>query len=196
MSIPENSLYPYVVYSPFTPDKNSRVSRTKDYEYGGIHYRDSSLGLMSHIWIAELVEDDIVVYNKDTDESFIAYSGKDIEEFSFAMDTANNPIIAARQNGILHVRWFDFDTQVYIVTSFTGIRNACICLDDKLNYVTGTSSIILAYIRNDNLYFRDQRDAFSIEYLLKELSSNIKLLKIGMNEGRRLQFQLVNTDLL
>jgi len=196
MSLPDNSLYPTPIYYPFIADKGSRVSRTKDFEYGGIHYRDASLGLLHTIWIAEVVGNDVRVYNKQTDETYYVYSGTDITEISFGMDTAANPVIAVVDRGTCFIRWFDYSQQNYIVSTFYNIRNPCIGMDDKYNYITSNSSVIFAYVKDNKLYFRDQRDRFEVEYWLRDLTSNIKLIKVGMSEGRRFQFQLVDTNLL
>jgi hypothetical protein len=44
-------------------------------------------------------------------------------------------------------------------------------------------------MRGTSLYYRQQRDRYEVEYLLKT-GLNAKLVRVGMNKGYRLQFML------
>lgn len=200
VSLPLNRVIDYPLSPCFIKDKGSRVSKTEDFEYGGISYRDPREGMMVYVWKATLDKETqkVIVSAKETGESFIYYSGNNISELSFAMDGANNPAILVVDNGITLLKWFDQFRNTYIMQYFEGVRNGCITFDNKENFTDETKgSLIIAYINSDNvLCYRDALDRFNIEYPLKQLSSNIKLFKIGMGYHRRLIFQLVNTDLI
>jgi hypothetical protein len=54
------------------------------------------------------------------------------------------------------------------------------------------TDIILAYIRDNTLYYRQQRDRYGIERTLRTgLFDSVKLRNIGMARNYRLYFELV-----
>jgi hypothetical protein len=70
-----------------------------------------------------------------------------------------------------------------------GVVTPRITYDDKRQLGSGgysVSDLVLAYVLDDNLYIRLQRDRFSIAYLLAEEVT--PLIKIGFTRALRLQF--------
>src|SRR5690606_25942974 len=64
-------------------------------------------------------------------------------------------------------------------------------LDDKRSHQISVSDIIIAYIRDNNLYARIQRDRYEIEYqLISTLDPDAILDQIGMGTNWRLHFRL------
>ncbi|MCC7462086.1 MAG: hypothetical protein IT480_06435 [Gammaproteobacteria bacterium] len=88
--------------------------------------------------------------------------------------------------------WFD-NTLGYYVTLVLppgSITPRC-GLDDSRDMQVAGSDIILTYLRAGTLYFREQRDRFTVEYTLKSGLEGYELAQFGMNRKYRLQWQLV-----
>src|SRR5690606_2169900 len=92
--------------------------------------------------------------------------------------------------------WYDATIEDYRLSQLPpGSTNPRCTLDDKRPLQIPTSDIILAYTRDNSLYFRAQRDRFQDEYLLtSELPVNGVLEQIGMNTKWRLQFAFVEGE--
>ena len=104
-----------------------------------------------------------------------------------------NTFFAFVQNGIARFRWWDSLTSSYQITDLpAGSTSPRASLDDKREFALGSSDIILAYIRDGNLYFRQQRDRYLIEYILyPDLNLAIidpRIQDVGMGINLRFQF--------
>lgn len=195
--LPLNQLSSVNIPTYLIGSRNKDVSRLKDYEDGGIDLNDATQGLMYQGWESEL-QDDTVVLRSDNGYSYTIYSGTDITEISFTFDQNMRPVLAFVEGGIPKLQWFDSNIGTMTVTTLaSGILNPRVFLDDKRYLHNSSSDIILGYLRVGNLYYRQQRDRFLIEYLL---ASNVytmgtgaqshTLVKIGMGKNSRLHFVL------
>ena len=91
-----------------------------------------------------------------------------------------------------YMRWFDTAANDYVTTEYVGASSPRVTLDDKRAMSIASNDVILTYIRNKNLYFRAQRDRFTIEYLLiQNISGTIR--RFGMNTVLRLQWEIMPT---
>ena len=174
----------------FIGGRANLISKKRDFEDGGIALTDASAGLLYQQWRCRLIGTQVLLDapNKSIPEILIDESG--IEEISFSFDQNMRYCLAFMQNGIAKFRWFDATLERYdTIILPEGTITPRVSLDDKRASQLSKSDIILAYVRNNNLYFRKQRDRFLIEYLLKS-NINYGLSKIGMSDIYRLQFEL------
>jgi hypothetical protein len=182
----------------YTPDSID-PSPVVDYELGGVALNDPSQGLQVKPWKARLSYDaatsigGIYIGAPDVEE-VLFYSQRGITEMSLAFDQNMQPFICFMQNGQAKYYWFDPTIPGYTTaTMAAGVTSPKCCIDDKRKIQTGTSDIILAYIRAGNLYYREQRDRFTIEYLLKTGVVG-EVLKVGMTHINRLMFAIGNQE--
>jgi hypothetical protein len=171
------------------PDDIETPSSLVDYELGGVALNDPSQGLKVRNWRLRLVGNDVRI-NADgvPEETLFTRSG--ITELSLTFDQNMRPYVAFVQNGQAILRWYDTLAQQQIFLDLDPATvTPRVCLDDKRPLQVGGSDVILAYVRDDNLYFRAQRDRFEIEYLLQTAVGG-KLIRVGMNQKLRLQFLL------
>lgn len=192
--MPDNVLSTTPVPGRFVGARAGATSKIIDYEDGGIAIQDPSEGLLYQRWTARLFKSDMV-------DSYVALSAREVPEFvwltvpymteiSFSFDANMQPVVAYVAEGQAFLNWFDSDDSVYKTTALAaGVITPRVSLDDK-RYVASNgyriSDVILGYIRSGNLYYRQQRDRYSVERLLKE---NVKpLIKIGFTPGLRLQY--------
>ena len=111
---------------------------------------------------------------------------------SFTFDQNGRPSICFTQYGQTKIYWFDSSLGGVTTTTIgAGIGSPKVILDDKRQTQTGSSDIIMGYIKNMQLCYRQQRDRFLIEYVL---ATNVagRLQKIGMGNNLRLQFVVGN----
>ncbi len=185
--LPDNELSGSVVYAPFIGGRAKSIAKDVDYTSGGIAISDPSEGLDYQIWKAYL-QDDNVILSSATQHEFIAYTGANITEISFAFDSNMNFTLAFVQNGEAKLHWYDSSSGGMVTTSFgSDYLSPKTTLDDKRDLQSSIRDVIFSYVKNNNLYFRMQRDRYEVEYLLKEGGIN-RIKKIGMNNKLRLQF--------
>lgn len=165
-----------------------------DYMDGGVALNDPSLGLNYQTWTAEIVEDiieDRIMLSAPTFPPQAIYTGDDITEVSLAFDQNMQPAVAFMEAGVAKLLWYDTTASEMVVTVIPGnVTHPRVALDDNREFNRVNSDIILAYIRDGALYYRQQRDRYAIE---RQLSSGpwIALKRIGMGSGLRFQFQVV-----
>lgn len=186
--IPDDRLSSQPVIAPFVGAKLRRSTKTLDFEDGGIALNDPSEGNQYQVWRGRLIGNDVVLDAPEADP-VIVYSGENITEISFSFDQNMRPVVAFQQDGISKLFWFDSVAGQQVVTEYEGALSPKVVLDDKRATQTNNSDVIFGYIREENLYYRQQRDRFLIERLLAP-APRARLEKIGLNTKLRLQFQL------
>lgn len=190
--IPEHRLSATPQVAPFRyGDSFDPSNNLTDYEMGGIALSDPTQGLEYQLWTARCdAKTGVISLAAPGVASTPVFMAPGTTELSFCFDQNMRPFFAYVQEGQAKYRWFDTITgQNEIVILGPTDTNPRCCMDDKRPYQTaqGANDIILAYVRAGSLYFREQRDRFGVEYLLKTGVSG-KLLRVGMNRGLRLQF--------
>nr|PZN74572.1 MAG: hypothetical protein DIU57_19165 [Pseudomonadota bacterium] len=119
------------------------------------------------------------------------YTGDDITEVSLAFDQNMNVCVAFVEAGMAKLLWYDTTVNQLVVTELgEGVTHPRVALDDTREFNRANSDIILAYIKEGALYYRQQRDRYQIERLLSP-GPWIALKRIGMGSGYRFQFQVV-----
>lgn len=178
----------------FVGARSLAITKTIDYEDGGIAIQDPSQGLLYQRWTARLFDPDethsrVRLAAPNTAE-FTLLEIPNLSEISISFDASMRTALAFVQAGVAKLRWFDTAVNAQVITEIgAGVLTPRVTLDDKR--LTGSngyqsSDVILAYVRDGNLYTRIQRERFTIEHLLAE---GVKpLIKIGMNRALRLQF--------
>lgn len=171
------------------PDDRSILNPLEDWELGGVGLQDPSQGLQVKVWHAYALSDGTVILEAPGVTPTALYQEEGISEINFCFDQNMNSFLAFVVNGVVKFRWYDSTILDYTITTLPDALTPKCCLDDKREQALATSDIILAYVLNNNLYFRAQRDRYTIEYLLKANVDGL-LEKIGMTDKLRVQFQL------
>lgn len=188
--MPSNSLSSTAVASRFAGARAKSITKLLDYEDGGIAIQDPSAGLLYQAWRARLINDKVWVDAPNTEE-FVMFSAPGMTEISLTFDQSMRPALAYVQDGISKIWWYDSGVDRMVITEIgAGIITPRITLDDKRVIASGNNQnndIILAYVRDEKLCFRQQRERFLVE---RVLASGIKtgLIKVGLNRQLRLQF--------
>lgn len=184
--LPNNLLSSSAIHGLFINGRSYPVTNFVDYEAGGIGIQDPSEGLLYQVWMARLENDHVYISAENTPEYSI-FSGSGITEISFTFDQNMRFNLAYVEGGNAKLYWYDSTIPGMTITNFgASVLNPRITMDDKRPSQSSSNDIILAYVKSGSLYYRQQRDRFQIERLLR--SGVSKLKKIGMNDKLRLQF--------
>ncbi len=160
---------------------------TCDFEEGPIHLQDPSQGLQYQIWRARIVADTVYITSATTPETPVI-TVRGIQEVSLAFDQNARSVVLYLVQGNMWLYWHDPTIQQYTHTLLeTGVISPRASLDDKREMQRDNSEIILAYVKDGNLYYRGQRDRYQIPYLLQTGVAG-RLMRIGMNINYRFQF--------
>lgn len=189
--LPEGRLSTAKVPAPILGGRALKSSPKIDYEDGPIALNDPSEGLFYQIWTGQIYGEGVFLFS-DLVERQDILSALNITEMSFTFDQNGRPTVAYVQYGIAKIWWYDSTIESHTTTEIgSGVLSPKVILDDKRQTQTNSSDIILGYIKNENLYYRQQRDRFGTEYLL---ATNVvgRLQKIGMGNNLRLQFVVSN----
>lgn len=197
MAIPGNALSNVLIEAPFIGARNrNTVNQYIDWEDGPIAIEDVTSGLDYQPWRCRIETDsstwDIIINPENGSDTTIITSSNPISECSLAFDQTGKPYIAYVENDVSKMYWYDstipdYDTLV-LPANCVSPR---ITLDDKRPSQVGESDIILAYVNEGKLCYRQQRDRFLTEYILAE-DLETHLVKIGMNVKYRMQFLVGN----
>lgn len=183
-----NALSTVPVPSSFVETVSRRTVPLIDYEMGGVNVADASQGLNVKLWKLESNGAQMLL-SADGVPAIELFSRPNVSQVALAFDQNMRPHVAFVQTGVTWLWWYDSQAGAMVFSSFPGALTPRLTTDEKRPTHLGDSDVILAYVRNNNLYFRMQRDRFLTEYLLKS-AVNADLIAIGMNRGYRMQFRL------
>lgn len=194
MALPDNKLSDRSVPARFFGARSGATSKTVDYEDGGIALNDPSQGLLVQRWRARIFDsgkaESRVVLDSSAVPAFDWLTVPFMTEISFSFDANMRPVVAYVANGQAYLNWYDSVPNEYVTTALdVDVITPRVSLDDKRDVASNgyqLSDVILAYIRGGNLYYRQQRDRYTIERLL---ATDVNpLIRIGFNRGLRFQW--------
>lgn len=188
MALPDHELSSIPINAPFLEQSNNIHAPLVDYEMGGIALYDASQGLQVKLWTAFVDGENVFIHSQDV-APILLFSLPGIREISLAFDQNMRPFIAFMQHSLARYWWYDTQISAMRFSDLPEATSPRCTLDDKRTMQTGTSDILLAYVKNNNLYYREQRDRFTVEYLLRE-DVNAELITIGMAKNNRVRFKL------
>ena len=190
LMLPQDTLSAEPVNAPFLGGRALPVKNLIDYETGGINIQDASQGLEYQVWKAEVINSKDIFLSAENGFKARIITGVNITEVSFTFDQNMRPVIAYVENGLAKLRWFDSAIAQFTTTPYPNIITPRLALDDKRNRQSLISDVIFAYLRDGKLFYRQQRDRYSIEHLEAVNVDSSGLIKIGMNRQYRMQFLL------
>jgi hypothetical protein len=190
--LPENTYSSIPIGAHFVTPDDKVTTALVDYEMGGVALNDPSQGLTVKTWKVFVVNQEVFV-QANAETPVYVFTGVNITEIALCFDQNMRPCVAHVDQGELKLRWYDTFITAFRIDNFgPAHRNPKLSLDDKRPLLSASSDMILAYIRGDTLYYRQQRDRFEIERTLKTgIKPYLKLKNIGMSHTWRMQFELV-----
>jgi hypothetical protein len=179
----------------FSPPRDDPYLPIISRHIGGEFLSISTSDLQTHSWAAEYIDGEIIIYRDDSPNNKVAVIiANDVTSISLAFDSSMRPTIAYIQDGIGKLYYYNTATQAVETLEFTGVTSAQVVNDDPRPELTEFNDIIFAYTKNNNLYYRQQRDRYTIEYLAaSDIGENNILKRLGPTSGLRLQFEIASS---
>lgn len=175
MSMPLDELSSQPVVSEIKfPDKlpqypDDAAGLLFDREHGGIALNDPSMGLHYQAWNVSYVADEVIVTAETTAVATPAFTLPGITELSLAFDQNMNGFIAYVAGGVSWYFWYDpISLQYEHVQMAAGVTRPRCGMDDKRLQMVDRSDILLGYMLGGSLYYRQERDRYTIERLLHD----------------------------
>ena len=185
--LPDNVLSSTPIPANFIGARALPITGLIDYADGGIGIQDPSEGLQYQIWRMRVINDELLLDAPNT-PAYVLYSGTDITEVSLSFDQNMRPAVAFVEAGAAKLFWYDTTLPANVITALAvDVVNPRVTLDDKRSLQSSSSDVILGYLRAGKLYYRQQRERYTVERLL-DVGPHTGLIKIGMNRVWRLQF--------
>lgn len=193
----DNELSTRPIYGAFLiPDKSDSMI---DYEMGGVDLLDTSQGLWVKLWLC-YYKDGWIKISDGADIVHNLVQVDNVKHLSLAFDFNMHATVAytvevtestAKYNEA-YLYWYDSAQSKQVITKYgKDYTFPQLSLDDHRLEQSANADIIFAYIKDHNLYYRQQRDRFLIERLLySNLDENLQLRQIGLNRKNRFQFLL------
>lgn len=177
----------------FLYPRSKRYSVMQSWDRGGVAISNTSEGIDSYIW-ESWTDGDTIYIRREGGATLEVLSEPDITEIDLTFDQNMRPCIVYVSGGVSKMLWYDTSIEKQTTTIYPDIRNPRVSLDDKRTVNTSESNIIFSYVRGNSLYYRLQRDRYSIEYLIVDESFRDKdlpliLKRIGMGVGGRFLFE-------
>lgn len=188
--IPENRESTTPVRGTFIAPDGMSGSQMIDYERGGIAVNDPSQGLRVQEWMF-YYRDGVVYCKADLTAEFAIFAADGVTALSGSFDQNMRPIVAYLIGKECRLNWYDTLAGTRRDDSFGELRTPKLSLDDKRSSQFQASDVIFSYIRDGNLCYRQQRDRYTVERILRSgLSEYAKIISVGMTHGWRLQFEI------
>lgn len=165
----------------------TRTEPLVDYEMGGVALRDASQGLAVKLWTATY--DGANVLASDGTTTSVLFPAAGVVHLGLAFDQNMNPFVAYVDGSGAHYWWYDTVAQAQVFSDLPGAVTPCCTLDDHRELQSSSNDIILAYLKDGALRYRQQRDRYATEYLL-ETGTWPALEAVGINKTLRLQFRM------
>lgn len=182
--MPDDELSSVPFPSAFT--QPVKVAKEEDWEFGGVAIGDASQGLLVQLWHCT-IEDGAVYVEAPSVAKAKLFDAPGVTDVALAFDQNMRPVVAYVQDGDAKLWWYDPTLGEMTVTELPDAVTPRCTLDDKRAFNTSGSDVILAYLKGRDLYFRKQRDRYTVEYLLAtNVGSGLSTVAMGTNN--RLQF--------
>lgn len=192
MAMPNDRLSTTATFSQLVGARAPEARPYADREDGGIALNDPSAGHLYQEWRTVITLGTLVTVEADNSPPTTLYSGTNITEASATFDQNMRPVLAFVEDGLAKLRWYDTQVGAQVVTEYPDVHSPRVALDDKRVWQTQRSDVVFAYIRAGGLYYRQQRDRYSVERLLAaSLPGNaVRLERIAFGANHRLHFVL------
>lgn len=191
--LPGNTASSVAVPSEFLSPDDQVSSPLIDFERGGLALNDSSLGLNYQNWSCFVASNGLdVQVQPQSGAPITLFQQAGIETLAFTFDQNMRPCVVYQIGLNTFLRWYDSVPAAYVTTMFSNMRDPKLALDDKrVTQLALNSDIIFAYITGSNLCYRQQRERFATERVLRTgLPASLGLKNVGMGRNLRLQFEI------
>lgn len=190
--LPDNKLSLYPVEAPFMAGTVATNPFSKiDYELGAAALNSPVGGLYYQLWTATINEYNRVVLTSENDQYEILIEVPEkVKKLTFAFDQNMRHVIAYEKDDTTYLYWYDTISAEYVTSTFPNVISPALGLDERRQDYILKSDVVFAYVFNNNLCCRLQRDRYQVEYILQE-AFNGYVIAIGTSDQYRLQMSVM-----
>lgn len=197
MAMPNNVLSSQPIVGAFlaprTVLRNTPALGLLDYHMGPVALSDPTLSIAYQLWTVRGDASNIYLSAPNTPE-YPVLPGQSAIWVALGFDQNGNVFIAwtANKTGQSYYYWFDTTIPGYRISAVPGVVNRVFaCLDDPRPAEFQTDDVMVSYVRAQQLYMRQQRDRFGVEYDLGAAPGDI--VQMGITHVLRMQWAFQNT---
>lgn len=192
MALPENVLSSTGVGGTYVYPDNLVHTPFLDYEMAGSAIGVGLDGLLVKVWTCFYEDNAVKVLPLgDAGPATTLFSLAGITELSFSFDRSMRPAVAYMKDFQGFLYWYDTTINAYVTSSLGFIRSPRVTHDDKRYRADQTSDVLVAYLKNDALCYRQQRDRYTVERILASgIPIEMKLTQAAMTDQFRVEFQV------
>jgi hypothetical protein len=163
-----------------------------DWEQAGVALNDPFAGLLYQDWTFYIDGPNIMVKPDNGPATVVHSPGHGVLELSGSFDSNMNPVVVwTGEDLVTWFRWWNPVTVSYALSTLPALRSPRLTLDDKRASQAENRDVLLFYIRNEQVCYRQQRDRYQIEYPLYPLPRGYdRIGRVGMTDGLRMQIEL------
>lgn len=197
MAMPGNVLVEPFQPAPFDePDDVPHIPPTEDLELGGTDLNDPSQGLQVKDWKFFLVGNDVAVAPAAGGVATILFTRPNVTWVSGAFDQNMAPAVVFINNDQATLWYFDTVDNAYVFFDLpVGVRTPFLTMDDKRAIANQYNDILLFYVLDTNLCYRQQRNRYQVERILHSFNGpQVDIMRCGMNKGLRVQIEVEGPD--
>jgi hypothetical protein len=171
----------------FLPPNNLPYNPTSQIMNGGIAVNDPSAGREYQLWETFYDVSDIKIKPVTGSVEF-THNAPNAISVSGAFDQNMGAVVAWQTTTTSNIYYFGISG--YTTLTINDTTSCRIAVDDERDFYSAGSDIFFAYTKNDNLYYRIQRENYANEYLIG--TANGKMIKrMGLTDKNRVQFELL-----
>ncbi|AXH72060.1 MAG: tail fiber protein [Podoviridae sp. ctda_1] len=179
------------VRSDWVEKQNQRNNPLVDWEMGGAVLNTPLPDRYTHNWRLWSDGTSVFINRDDLSDTQTIFSGAGITSVSLAFDQVMRPHVAYMEQGQAKFRYWDtIDNAFKVMLLPVDAKYPRCASDDKREFFLGLDDVFVAYMKEDNLFIRFQRDRFAQEILFAPSTGKKMLVQIGMNNQNRVQFRL------
>lgn len=179
------------VKSDWVEKQNQRNDPLIDWEMGGAVLNQPLSNRYTHNWRLWSDGTTVFINRDDLSETTVVFSGAGITSVSLAFDQVMRPHVAYVEQGRAKFYFWEtlsnsfqhMDLPVEAKYPRTGS-------DDKRPFFIGLDDVLVAYMKDDNLFVRWQSERFLQEHQMAANTGKRMLVQLGMNNQNRMQFRL------
>jgi hypothetical protein len=188
--LPENVLKTLSAPSAFLEPDGRERNPLEDFEQGGVAMGNASMGLQYQSWRAWWVDGVVYLAPVFGGTPTALFTLANVTELSLSFDQGMRPCVAYVAGGQAGLRWFDATVGDYAVLPLPGAASPFLTLDDKRPDFVAASDVLLFYLLDGGVWYRQQRDRFAVARRLANIPTfTQRITRCGMGVNNRLQIE-------
>lgn len=189
MALPLGIITPEPVYAPFlAPLQDWEYDPFQEMVIGGTAIGDGAAGREVQNWVISYASGVIEVSPENGAPQF-SLAVEDVLTVSLGFDSNMAVAIAYQTAAGANFYYFSAILNAYTTLTVAGATSCRSSVDDPRLFDSGASDVIFAYVLDEVLYYRQQRDRYTIQYTVGPAAGQT-LIKMSFTTLNRMQFEL------